>query len=124
MTDSFRRIDVICKASWVRRRGEPHAATAGLPPGAVGLRGYQQLRRFARRWPGASWTIDCAGGPALFLARLAAEGPDAVDVPAKLATWFAFHRHGRKNDTADAVAVAGTSLTASRLQSCAFACLR
>jgi hypothetical protein len=52
MTDSFRRIDVICKASWDRRRGEPHAATAGLPPGAVGLRGYQQLRRFARRWPG------------------------------------------------------------------------
>jgi transposase len=83
----------------------------------VGLRGYQQLRRFARRWPGASWTIDGAGGPALFLARRAAEGPDAVDVPAKLGTWFAFHRHGRKNDAADAVAVAATSLTRYRLQS-------
>ena len=79
----------------------------------VGLRGYQQLRRFARRWPGASWTIDGVGRPAPFLARLAAEGTDAVDVPVKLATWFAFHRHGRKNDTADAVAVASASLTAS-----------
>ena len=52
----------------------------------VSAKGYRQLRRFADRWPGATWAIEGAGGlGAPLLARLAADGLDAVDVPAKLA---------------------------------------
>ena len=48
--------------------------------------GYRQLRRFARRWPNATWAIEGAGGlGAPLLARLTGDGLEAVDVPAKLA---------------------------------------
>lgn len=49
--------------------------------------GYRQLRRFAKRWPGATWAIEGARGLGAPLAtRLAEDGTDAVDVPPKLAT--------------------------------------
>jgi transposase len=50
------------KASWTAA-----AVTASLQPVAtlrvpVSAVGYQQLRRFAGRWPQASWAIEGAGG--------------------------------------------------------------
>ena len=45
----------------------------------VSRHGYRQLRRFARRWPGATWAIEGAGGlGAPLLARLTADGLEAV----------------------------------------------
>jgi hypothetical protein len=45
-----------------------------------------QLRRFAERWPQASWAIEDAGGlDAPLTARLPEDGITVVDVPAKLA---------------------------------------
>jgi hypothetical protein len=83
-----------------RRRGEPHAATAGLLGGA-GLRGYQQLAPVrpplarGELGNGRCWLTGAQSWPGW-----AAEGLDAVDVPAKLAIWLVpFHRHGRNNDT-------------------------
>jgi hypothetical protein len=50
------------KASWTAA-----AVNAALQPldtlrVPVSTQGYQQLRRFARRWPGATWAIEGAGG--------------------------------------------------------------
>jgi transposase len=48
--------------------------------------GYRRLRRFADRWPQASWAIEGAGGlGAPLAARRSGDGIAAVDVPAKLA---------------------------------------
>lgn len=48
--------------------------------------GYRQLRRFARRWSHAVWAIEGATGlGAALTARLATDGIDVIDVPAKLA---------------------------------------
>jgi transposase len=85
----------------------------------VGAKGYRQLRRFADRWPGATWAIEGAGGlGAPLLARLAADGLDAVDVPAKLAARVRLlsSGHGRKNDNADAVSVGIAAMAAPQLQ--------
>ncbi|MBV9648827.1 MAG: hypothetical protein JO296_01645 [Pseudonocardiales bacterium] len=74
------------KASWTAA-----AVTASLQPVAtlrvpVSPAGYQQLRRFAERWPQASWAIEGAGGlGAPLTARLSEDGITVVDVPAKLA---------------------------------------
>lgn len=74
------------KASWtaavVNCSLQP-LATLRVP---VSAEGYQQLRRFASRWPQASWAIEGAGGLGAPLAiRLCGEGIAVVDVPAKLA---------------------------------------
>jgi hypothetical protein len=46
---------------------------------------YLELRRFAGRWPQAAWAVEGATGlGAVLTARLAADGVDVVDVPAKL----------------------------------------
>jgi transposase len=85
----------------------------------VSAKGYRQLRRFADRWPGATWAIEGAGGlGAPLLARLAADGLHAVDVPAKLAARVRLlsSGHGRKNDNADAISVGIAALTAPQLQ--------
>ena len=60
-----------------------------------------------------------AGGlGAPLLARLAADGLDAMDVPAKLAARVRLlsSGHGRKNDNADAISVGIAALTAPQLQ--------
>lgn len=110
------------KASWTAA-----AVDAGLAPVAtlrvpVSRQGYRQLRRFAGRWPQASWAIEGAAGLGAPLARwLAADGIVAADVPAKLATRVRMLStgHGRKNDDADAVSVGVAALTASGLRSAA-----
>ncbi len=107
------------KASWTAS-----AVNATLQPldtlrVPVTRHGYRQLRRFARRWPGATWAIEGAGGlGAPLLARLTADGLEAVDVPAKLAARVRLlsSGHGRKNDDADAISVGIAALTAPQLQ--------
>ena len=70
------------KASWTAA-----AVNAALQPLAtlrvpVSAQGYQQLRRFARRWPDATWAIEGAGGLGVpLLTRLCADGLLVVDVP-------------------------------------------
>jgi transposase len=84
----------------------------------VSAAGYQQLRRFASRWPQASWAIEGAGGLGAPLAsRLCGEGIAVVDVPAKLAARVRLLStgHGRKNDDADAISVGVAALTAPGL---------
>jgi transposase len=82
--------------------------------------GYQQLRRFAARWPTAVWAIEGASGVGAPLAtRLTDAGIAAVDVPAKLATRVRMLStgHGRKNDDADALSVGITAHSAAGLRS-------
>jgi transposase len=84
----------------------------------VSAAGYGQLRRFADRWPQASWAIEGAGGLGAPLAsRLCGEGIAVVDVPAKLAARVRLlsRGHGRKNDDADATSVGIAALTATGL---------
>jgi transposase len=106
------------KASWTAA-----AVTASLQPVAtlrvpVSLAGYRQLRRFADRWPQASWAIEGAGGlGAPLTARLSEEGIAVLDVPAKLAARVRLLStgHGRKSDEADAASVGIAALTATGL---------
>ncbi len=106
------------KASWtavaVDTRLQP-VASIRVP---VNRDGYRQLRRFARRWPDASWAIEGAAGlGAPLTTRLAADGVQAVNVPAKLARRVRLLStgHGRKTDVADALSVGIAALTATRL---------
>jgi transposase len=106
------------KASWTAA-----VVSASLQPLAtlrvpVSLAGYQQLRRFAERWPQASWAIEGAGGlGAPLTARLSEEGIAVVDVPAKLAARVRLLStgHGRKSDAADATSVGIAVLSATGL---------
>jgi transposase len=108
------------KASWTAV-----AVNAQLRPVAtlrveVNRDGYRQLRRFARRWPTAYWAIEGAAGlGAPLAARLAEDGVEVLDVPAKLARRVRMLStgHGRKTDEADALSVGIAARTATRLQS-------
>jgi len=106
------------KASWtavaVDNRLQPLAAIRT----GVGRDGYRRLRRFASRWPDAVWAIEGATGLGGSLtARLAADGVEVVDVPAKLARRVRLLStgHGRKTDQADALSVGIAAHTATRL---------
>ena len=107
------------KASWTAAAVGPGLqplATIRVP---VSREGYQGLRQFARRWPGAEWAIEGAAGlGAPLITRLSADGITATDVPAKLATRVRMLStgHGRKNDDADAVSVGVAALTAAGLR--------
>jgi transposase len=73
------------------------------------LDGYQQLRRWAGRWPQRCWAVEGAHGIGRALAqRLVGDGEPMVDVPAKLAARVRVLSigHGRKSDPDDAVSVA------------------
>jgi Transposase len=73
------------------------------------LDGYQQLRRWAGRWPQRCWAVEGAHGLGRALAqRLVGDGERVVDVPAKLAARVRVLSvgHGRKSDPDDAVSVA------------------
>jgi transposase len=108
------------KASWTAAAVDSALrplATIRVP---VSHAGYQQLRRFAARWPTAVWAIEGAGGLGAPLAsRLSDAGIAAVDVPAKLATRVRMLStgHGRKNDDADALSVGIAAHSAPGLRS-------
>lgn len=108
------------KASWTAAAVDASLqplATIGVP---VGDSGYQQLRRFARRWPQAQRAIEGATGlGAPLTIRLREDRIKVIDVPAKLATRVRLLStgHGRKNDDADAISVGIAVLTAPTLNS-------
>jgi len=106
------------KASWtavaVDERLQPLAAIRV----EVNRAGYRKLRRFAHRWSHAIWAIEGATGlGAALTARLATDGVDVIDVPAKLARRVRLLStgHGRKTDQADALSVGIAAHTATRL---------
>jgi transposase len=107
------------KASWTAV-----AVTAGLSPAdairvEVNRAGYRQLRRFAQRWPDASWAIEGAAGLGAPLAgRLREDGIAVTDVPAKLARRVRLLStgHGRKSDQADALSVGIAAWSAPALR--------
>jgi transposase len=73
------------------------------------VEGFQQLRRWAGRWPQRCWAVEGAHGIGRALAqRLVGDGEHVVDVPAKLAARVRVLSvgHGRKSDPHDAVSVA------------------
>jgi transposase len=73
------------------------------------LDGYQQLRKWADRWPQRCWAVEGAHGVGRALAQwLVGDGEQVVDVPAKLAARVRVLSigHGRKSDPHDAVSVA------------------
>jgi transposase len=106
------------KASWTAAAvGESlqPLATLRVP---VSRDGYRSLHRFARTWNAGMWAIEGACGMgAPLTARLAADGVQVVDVPAKLAARVRLLSigHGRKNDDADALSVGIAALTATQL---------
>jgi transposase len=110
------------KTSWTAAAVDTTLAPLDTLRAPVSRQGYRQLRRFAARWPSATWAIEGASGlGAALAARLAGDGIEAVDVPAKLATRVRMLStgHGRKNDDADAVSVGIAALTAPGLRSAA-----
>jgi transposase len=110
------------KASWTGAAVDSSLRTLATIRVPVSREGYRDLRRFARRWPGAVWAIEGACGlGASLVARLSADQIGAVDVPAKLAARVRMLSvgHGRKNDEADAVSVGVAALTATGLRSVA-----
>jgi hypothetical protein len=73
------------------------------------LAGYQQLHRWAGRWPQRCWAVEGAHGIGRALAqRLVGDGEQVLEVPAKLAAQVRVLSvgHGRKSDPDDAVSVA------------------
>lgn len=108
------------KASWTAAAVSSALAPLATITVQVGPHGYRQLRRFADRWSTVMWAIEGASGPGgPLVTRLASDGIEAVDVPAKLAARVRMLStgHGRKNDNADAISVGVAALTASGLRS-------
>jgi len=106
------------KASWTAVAVDSRLQPLDAVRVAVGKAGYRQLRKFARRWPGAIWAIEGAAGlGAPLTARLTEDQITVVDVPAKLARRVRLLSagHGRKTDEADALSVGIAAHTATRL---------
>lgn len=105
------------KSSWTAVAVDSRHRLLGelrVPTSAVG---YQRLRRFTDAWPTAAWAIEGVRGLGLPLARrLAEEGIEVIDVPAKLASRVRqlATGHGRKTDRSDAFSVAVAALTGAR----------
>jgi hypothetical protein len=105
------------KASWTAAGVDASLqplATVRVP---VSRDGYRALRRFARRWPNASWAIEGAAGlGAPLTTRLRADDIEVIDVPAKLAAQVRVLStgHGRKSDDADTLSIGITALTSRR----------
>ena len=81
--------------------------------------GYRAMRALARRWPKRVWAVEGASGVGRHLAqRLLSDGEQVVDVPSKLSTRVRAMDtgHGRKNDPADAHAVAVVGLRTTGLR--------
>ena len=80
--------------------------------------GYRELKAFARNWPRRRWAVEGARGAGLGLAqRLAAEGEQVLNVPAKLSARVRVlgGGSGRKTDDTDAYAVAIAGLRGKNL---------
>ena len=93
------------KASWTAVAVDTRLQAVASIRVPVNRDGYRQLRRFARRWPDASWAIEGAAGlGAPLTTRLATDGIQAVNVPAKLARRVRLLStgHDRKTDEGDA----------------------
>jgi transposase len=106
------------KASWTAVAVDNRLQPLAVIRVEVNRDGYRQLRRFAGRWSHAVWAIEGATGlGATLTARLATDGIDVVDVPAKLARRVRMLStgHGRKSDPADALSVGIAAHTAARL---------
>jgi transposase len=83
------------------------------------LDGYRLLRQWAVRWPDRCWAVEGAHGIGRALAqRLAGDGEQVLDVPAKLAARVRVLSvgHGRKSDPDDAVSVAVAARNAGGLR--------
>jgi transposase len=81
--------------------------------------GYRAMRAVARRWPTRVWAVEGATGVGRHLAqRLLSDGERVLDVPSKLSTRVRAMDtgHGRKNDPADAHAVAVVGLRTAGLR--------
>jgi transposase len=97
------------KASHTAAALDEHGRLLGQQRIPATLDGYQQLRRWAGRWPQRCWAVEGAHGIGRALAqRLVGDGEQVMDVPAKLATRVRVLSvgHGRKSDPDDAVSVA------------------
>jgi transposase len=97
------------KASHTAAALDDHGQLLGQQRVPATLDGYQQLRRWAGRWPQRCWAVEGAHGVGRALARrLVGDGEKVVDVPAKLAVRVRVLSvgHGRKSDPDDAISVA------------------
>jgi transposase len=97
------------KASHTAAALDEHSQLLGQQRVPATLDGYQQLRRWAGRWPQRCWAVEGAHGIGRALAqRLVGGGEPVLDVPAKLAARVRVLSvgHGRKSDPDDAISVA------------------
>jgi transposase len=81
--------------------------------------GYRELKAFAKSWRERTWAVEGARGVGLGLAqRLAAEGEQVLNVPAKLSARVRAlgGGSGRKTDDTDAYAVAVAGLRGKHLE--------
>jgi len=81
--------------------------------------GHRELKKFARTWRQRTWAVEGARGVGLGLAqRLAAEGEQVLNVPAKLSARVRAlgGGSGRKTDDTDAYAVAVAGLRGKNLE--------
>lgn len=68
------------KASWTAVAVDERLQPLGAIRALASREGYRQLRRFARRWPDATWAIEGAMGlGAPLTARLAEDGIEVLD---------------------------------------------
>ena len=106
------------KASWTAVAVDQRLQPLATIRVEINRGGYRKLRHFASRWSPAVWAIEGATGLGAALpARLAADGVEVVDVPAKLARRVRMLStgHGRKTDQADALSAGIAAHTAARL---------
>jgi transposase len=107
------------KASHTAAALDEHGHLLGQQRIAASVDGYQELRRWAGRWPQRCWAVEGAHGIGRALAqRLVSDGEQVLDVPAKLAARVRVLSvgHGRKSDGDDAVSVAVTARNVSSLR--------
>jgi transposase len=108
------------KASWTTVIVNQQCQPRGSLRLEVNRGGYRRLRQLAQDWPKADWAIEAACGLGAPLAqKLADEGIECLDVPAKLALRMRMPStgHGRNNDEAHALSVGIAALTSTGLRS-------
>jgi transposase len=107
------------KASHTAAALDEHGHLLGQQRIPATLDGYQQLRRWAGRWPQRCWAVEGAHGIGRSLAqRLVGDGEQVREVPAKLAARVRVLSvgHGRKSDPDDAISVAVAASSAPWLR--------
>src|SRR5215218_8375194 len=107
------------KASHTAAALDEHGHLLGQQRITATLEGYQALRQWAGQWEDRRWAVEGAHGIGRALAqRLAGDGEQVLDVPAKLAARVRVLSvgHGRKSDPDDAVSVAIAARSAPQLR--------